>query len=183
TTPTPLPVATSALNNSGTFSAVTTGSTTSGLTTPTPLPVATSALKTSGTFSAVTTGSTTSGLTTPTPLPAATSALKTSGTFSAVTTGSTTSGLTTPTPPPAPASALNNPGTFLGRASSVVLTEHSPPSLTAMDDQVIAADTTSDTNVPHPLAISSTLAAPFSVTTATPSFALRQDSVASTAVA
>ncbi|CAN0266988.1 unnamed protein product, partial [Ectocarpus sp. 13 AM-2016] len=183
TTPTPPPAPTSALDNSGTFSAVTTGSTASRLTTPTPPPAATSALDNSGTFSAVTTGFTTSGLTTPTPLPAATSPLNNSGTLSAVTTGSTTSGLTTPTPLLAATSALNNSGTFLGRASSVVLTENSPPSLTAMDDQEIAADTTSDTNVPHPLAISSTLAAPLTVTTATPSFALRQDSVASTAVA
>ncbi|CAM9587570.1 unnamed protein product, partial [Ectocarpus sp. 4 AP-2014] len=183
TTPTPSPAATSALKTSGTFSAVTTGSTTSGLTTPTPSPAATSALKTSGTVSAVTTGSTTSGLTIPTPSPAATSALKTSGTFSAVTTGSTTSGLTIPTPPPAPTSAHSNPGTSLGRASSLVLIEHSPPSLTAMDNQVIPADTTSDTNVPHPLAISSTPAAPFTMATAAPSSAQSSDSVSSAAVA
>ncbi|CAN0166384.1 unnamed protein product, partial [Ectocarpus sp. 4 AP-2014] len=47
----------------------------------------------------------------------------------------------------------------------------------------IAPDTTSDTNVPHPLAISSTPAAPFTSTTATPSSAHSPDSVASTAVA
>ncbi|CAM9636598.1 unnamed protein product, partial [Ectocarpus sp. 8 AP-2014] len=47
----------------------------------------------------------------------------------------------------------------------------------------IAADKTSDTNVLHPPSISSTLAAPFPMTTATPTFAPSPDSVASTAMA
>ncbi|CAM9091236.1 unnamed protein product [Ectocarpus sp. 6 AP-2014] len=135
---------------------------------------------------AVVAGSTTSELITPTPPPAATSALDNSRTLSAVTTGSTTSGLTTPTPPPAPTSALNNPGAFLGRASSVVLTEQSPPSLTAMDDHVNSPDIAyNSNNLTTPPTIFSTPAAPFTVTTATPSFTLSPstDLVESTAVA
>ncbi|CBJ33310.1 hypothetical protein Esi_0458_0010 [Ectocarpus siliculosus] len=49
----------------------------------------------------------------------------------------------------------------------------------------IATDTSSDTNVPHPPSISSTLASPFTSTTATPSFVSRPitDSVAAATVA
>ncbi|CAM9940162.1 unnamed protein product [Ectocarpus fasciculatus] len=68
-------------------------------------------------------------------------------------------------------------------SSSSSAVSPTPPSLTAMEDQAIGPDVSSNTNSIHSPTFSSTAAAPFVVTTETPSVAPSTDSVESTAVA
>ncbi|CAM9921956.1 unnamed protein product, partial [Ectocarpus fasciculatus] len=69
------------------------------------------------------------------------------------------------------------------KLSAIVSPVPTPPSLTAMEDQAIGPDVSSNTNSIHSPTFSSTAAAPFVVTTETPSVAPSTDSVESTAVA